>query len=445
MTKLRIPARTVPAWAAAVAAAVVACSGGPPGAHPGVTPTVTEPAPTVATTVTATATPRTTTPARSASATTGTTARPTDTWTWHGARLYFLRSDTTLVPVYRPVHVRNSAVATAAMTALLQGATPAERSAGAGTAIPPGTRLLGLSIHAGIAVVDLTGTFAAGGGSASMSGRVAQVVYTLTQFPTVTGVTFRLDGRPLTVLGGEGLLLDRPVTRASAASLLPPIFVDSPARGEHVSGPVRVRGLADVFEGQFLVEVRDAYGKVLVRRSATGGAGQHRAFAVTLPFQVVESAPGRIVAYDLSAKDGSVVDMFAVPVTLNAPSALPDGRYAARITALSAATRRATVDLVQFFTGPDAARAAAEDRASEVPPPNDYWIRDVSSDVRRLQLSKDAVVTVNTLAAGETGSAVRNVRVTPARLATYPGLSGALFWVTLHHGQVTRIAEQYLP
>ena len=37
-----------------------------------------------------------------------------------------------------------------------------------------------------------------------MQTRLAQVVYTLTQFPTVDGVVFSLDGEPIDVLGGEG-------------------------------------------------------------------------------------------------------------------------------------------------------------------------------------------------------------------------------------------------
>ena len=59
------------------------------------------------------------------------------------------------------------------------------------SAIPAGTRLLGLSIAGQIATVDLSSEFESGGGATSVLGRLAQVVYTLTQFPTVTSVSSR--------------------------------------------------------------------------------------------------------------------------------------------------------------------------------------------------------------------------------------------------------------
>ncbi len=51
-------------------------------------------------------------------------------------------------------------------------------------------------------------------GSASATIRLGQVVYTLTQFPTVTSVLFQIDGRTVTVFGSEGIVLDGPVARA---------------------------------------------------------------------------------------------------------------------------------------------------------------------------------------------------------------------------------------
>jgi hypothetical protein len=58
------------------------------------------------------------------------------------------------------------------------------------------------------------------------------------------------------------------------------------------------------------------------------------------------------------------------------------------------AARAVTVDVIQFLTGDAAARAAAEDGA-EVPPPNDYYIRDASSRLRTLPTAPGAPITVN--------------------------------------------------
>ena len=137
-----------------------------------------------------------------------------------------------LVPVLREVP-ETKAVGAAAMRALLAG--PKRRELGGPpamyTAIPEGTRFLGLEIEDGIATVNLSREFESGGGSDSMLGRLAQVVYTLTQFPTVTGVRFELDGVPVTVFSGEGVVLDAPVGRADYRDQLPAIFVDRPAWG----------------------------------------------------------------------------------------------------------------------------------------------------------------------------------------------------------------------
>jgi spore germination protein GerM len=361
-----------------------------------------------------------------------------------GVRLYFLRADGTLIPAYRVVTVRGQAIATAAVTALLQGTTAAERAAGLTSAVPAGTRLRGITVASGTATVDLTGRYASGGGSLSMTGRLGQLVYTLTQFPTVQRVALRLDGHRVTVLGGEGVIVGRTATRAQFTSLLPPIFIDSPALGQSVTSPVRVSGVANVFEGQFQVDVRDAAGKVLARASATAATVRDRAFSVTLSYAVARTQAGSVVGFDRSAKDGAVIDVVRVPVTLRSTD-LADGRYPVLVKSVDAAHRTMLVDVVEFFTGAAAARAAAQDHAPDVPPPNDYWIRNSSTQLRRLPIAPGAVITVNTLGASWSGSAVKNVRVTLSRLAALKGLDGSLFWITLDHGQVTRIAQQYLP
>ena len=129
-----------------------------------------------------------------------------------------------LVSVHR-THQPTPLVATAAVDALLAGPSAAERSAGLVSAVPKGTRLLGINIRNGVATVDLTSEYQSGGGSLSMQMRLGQVVYTLTQFPTVQKVRFRLDGTPVNVFSSEGIVLKKPVGRSDYANLLPPIAV----------------------------------------------------------------------------------------------------------------------------------------------------------------------------------------------------------------------------
>jgi Sporulation and spore germination/Immunoglobulin-like domain of bacterial spore germination len=232
--------------------------------------------------------------------------------------VYFFRGDR-LVPVYRTVP-RTLAVARAALQQLLAGPTAVESAGAAGltSTVPSGSRLLDVSISGGNATVDLSGQFESGGGSASMFGRLAQVVYTVTQFPSVTGVTFRLDGQPVTTFSSEGIVLSGPSVRADYRDDLPAIFMDAPAWGTPIANPVRIAGLANVFEAQFSIEISTASGTVIASRNvmASCGTGCWGSFEVVVPYAVDREQPGWVTAFDLSARDGSRENVVSYPVVL---------------------------------------------------------------------------------------------------------------------------------
>ena len=233
-------------------------------------------------------------------------------------QVWFAR-DGGLVAVRR-THEPTQAVATAATNALLEGPTDAERSAGFTSAIPSGTRLLGINIQNGVATVDLTSEYQSGGGSTSMQTRLGQVVYTLTQFPTVQRVRFRLDGNPVNVFSSEGIVLDHPVGRADYADLLPAIVVSEPAQGATVTSPVTVSGTANVFEANVTVEVLDANGKVVGKTFTTAscGTGCRGSFSVAVTYEVAKQQPGTIVVHDDDAEGtGTPPHSVRVPVTLS--------------------------------------------------------------------------------------------------------------------------------
>jgi germination protein M len=212
------------------------------------------------------------------------------------------------------------AVGRAALTALLAGPSSTERNAGVGSTVPAGTKLLGLNIEDGIATVDLSGSYDDGGGSLSEGMRLAQVVYTITQFPTVQGVNFELDGKPVDTFSGEGIVLDHPQTRADWDDMLPAILVEHPLVGQRVSSPVTVSGTANVFEATVSIRILDEHGKVIAESftTATCGTGCRGDYSAKVGYSVDHDQHGTVMVFESSAKDGSPTNVVKIPVTLTA-------------------------------------------------------------------------------------------------------------------------------
>lgn len=136
--------------------------------------------------------------------------------------LYWVSAGENALGVKRMVP-RSEAVAKAALEALVAGPTDTEKTTwpAISSAIPEGTRLLGVTIEGGIAKVDFSEEFESGGGTFSVTSRLAQVVYTLEQFPAVDGVEFYIEGTRVIEFSSEGLILDKPQTFDDYDELLP--------------------------------------------------------------------------------------------------------------------------------------------------------------------------------------------------------------------------------
>ncbi len=107
--------------------------------------------------------------------------------------------------------------ARAAVEALAAGPTAAEAARGLASEVPPGTDVRSVRWAGDVLVVDLDAAVAAGGGTASMIGRIAQLTYTLTQPGGVSAVEVRVDGRALEAWGGEGVMVAWPWRRPDGA------------------------------------------------------------------------------------------------------------------------------------------------------------------------------------------------------------------------------------
>lgn len=130
-------------------------------------------------------------------------------------QIYLLRDtgkNLELVP--KPIEVnakQPNAVLEAAFQQLLAGSGDAKVS----NTIPTGTKLRSLKVQDDGIHIDLSQEFTTGGGSASMSGRLAQVIYTATTLDAKANVWIEVEGKPLELLGGEGLEISQPMTRQS--------------------------------------------------------------------------------------------------------------------------------------------------------------------------------------------------------------------------------------
>ena len=246
-----------------------------------------------------------------ASASSSATVAPTLTAAPSGTtivRAYFMLGSFTdnpgLAPVLRTVP-ETKAVARAAMNALLAGPKGAELEASPAmyTAIPDGTRLLDISITDGVATVNLSTEYK--GARASFQGGTAnaEVVYTLTQFSTVKLVRIQIDGTP------QGGAFGR--SDFQVQGLLPAIFVDRPAWGAAAGSPVKLGGLANVFEATFRVQVLDAKGRVLADEqvTATCGTGCWGKFKAEVSYDLGKAQYGTLRVFEPSARDGKPINV----------------------------------------------------------------------------------------------------------------------------------------
>ena len=109
-----------------------------------------------------------------------------------------------------PSSVTSDQILESAFSQLLAGPS---KSANYTTTIPQGTKLLALSTTEEGVTVDLSQEFITGGGSAAMSSRLAQVIYTATSLDSDSKVWISVEGEPLELLGGEGITVSQPMTR----------------------------------------------------------------------------------------------------------------------------------------------------------------------------------------------------------------------------------------
>ncbi|MDQ3218213.1 MAG: GerMN domain-containing protein [Actinomycetota bacterium] len=205
------------------------------------------------------------------------------------------------------------------LQALFEGPTSADQEVGAISAVPSGTKLLGVRRAGSVLNVDVSSEFESGGGSLSIQLRVAQVIYTGTQFEGIDAVRILIEGEKVEAIGGEGLIVAEPLIRRDFQNVAPLIVVESVKTTQDFVSPVTVTGFASVFEATVNIRILDAEGKVLKETFTTAscGTGCWGDFSETLAFEVPERQQGRVEVLTYSPKDGSEQDLVSIPVVLS--------------------------------------------------------------------------------------------------------------------------------
>lgn len=214
---------------------------------------------------------------------------------------------------------RTQAVARAALEELVHGtAQDPDHS----TPYPRSSRINSVTIRDKVATVDWSAeVLTADAGAETESLGIESMVYTLTEFSSITSVRFTVEGkergtasngRAIEDFWGHAGLSGQPWDRAPQIEVLAPITLWTPLDGSRATGTLRLTGEASTFEANVGIVLRDAAGKIVVQTSTTAsrGAPQRGPFDKTITFVPPASAQTwTLQVIEDSPEDGSTVFM----------------------------------------------------------------------------------------------------------------------------------------
>lgn len=92
-----------------------------------------------------------------------------------------------------------------AIEQLIAGPQSDEAAEGFISCVPVETKILNVKVDNGLIYLDFDETVETGGGIEEIKGRLAQIVYTATQFNPETGVKLLINGKEIKSFSGEGI------------------------------------------------------------------------------------------------------------------------------------------------------------------------------------------------------------------------------------------------
>ena len=138
------------------------------------------------------------------------------------AALYFIRvtDDGRTYPqrVVRPVAYDESPL-TETIRALIAGPSGEELDDGLLNLIPTDTQLISAHVDSGVAYLNFNQSFRFNPmGAEGTVAQLQQIIYSSTEFPTVTQVQFLIEGEKLDYVGGDGIFIGEPLGRDAFSS-----------------------------------------------------------------------------------------------------------------------------------------------------------------------------------------------------------------------------------
>lgn len=231
-----------------------------------------------------------------------------------------------LVPEKRSIP-RTEAVARAALEELIKG----PRQPGLISVIPSETEVRSVRIEDGLTTVDFNReVLEANVGAEGEELGIAQIVNTLTEFPSINRVRFLVEGRDRGLIEGREIqdwwghigLSGQPFSRMEhlirgGRVRNETIRVESPRTFTTVSSPLTMRGQARVFEATFQVRVLDKNNTILAEELLMATDFDFGDFEESIEFeQPTEPGRGTVQFFFFSPRDGSEVTMALIPVFL---------------------------------------------------------------------------------------------------------------------------------
>ncbi|TAK04241.1 hypothetical protein EPO34_03800 [Patescibacteria group bacterium] len=134
-----------------------------------------------------------------------------------------------------------------------------------------------------------------------------------------TNVPEEVVGRLVTVSGERDLTTRRVTATGLQLNDLPNLVVTSPLLGSIVTSPLVVFGFGRTFEQSFAYRIRDAANKVVFEGhalTAASGMGMYGPFRTDIILPAMAEKGFSLEVFQFSAKDGTVIDLVTVPLTL---------------------------------------------------------------------------------------------------------------------------------